>query len=76
VSCDAIAEIYGVRDFFGNYAAATTKRVRGDEEIWDEMRADMVREQRSRASAFWARQWRKAVLRASAVVLLLILFFL
>lgn len=74
VSSDAIAEIYGVRDFFGNYAMETAKSVRGDEWIWDEMRADVVREQRSRASAFWARQWRKAVLRASAGALLILIF--
>jgi hypothetical protein len=73
VSGDAIAEIYGVRDFFGNYSTATRGSVPRDEEIWDEMAAGVIRERRSRVAAFLASWWRGAVLAAGAGVLVFIL---
>ena len=74
VSGDAIAEIYGVRDFFGVYPAAA-KSVRRDEEIWDEMRAGVLRARRCRVPAFLAQRWRGAVLACGLGVLASILVF-
>jgi hypothetical protein len=73
VSSDAIAEIYGVRDFFGNYATATAGGARRDEEIWEAMRVGVIRERGSRVSAFLTRWRRGAVLAAGAGLLVLIL---
>lgn len=75
VSADAIAEIYGVRDFFGNYATATGEVVRRDEEIWDALRAVVLRERGSRVSGFLLPWWHWTVLTVGAGVLAAILIF-
>jgi len=75
VSGDAIAEIYGVRDFLGNYSTATRESVPRDEETWDEIRAGVLRERRWWVSAYFACRWRGAVLAGGLGVLVLILVF-
>ena len=75
VSGDAIAEIYGVRDFFGAYPLVPTKSMRRDDEIWDEMRAGVLRERRWRVLAFLPPRCSGAVLAGGAGVLILILVF-
>jgi len=75
VSGDAIAEIYGVRDFFGNYTTATAQVERRDEEIWEEMRAVVVRKRDPWVSALLSQGWRGTLLSVGAGVLVAILIF-